>query len=773
MNVFRAAFGVTLGRRLPVTDGVLGVEGPERRIVVRRDRFGIPHIQADTDVDAWYGLGFCQGQDRSFQLELLSRAVAGTLSAILGPETLPVDRLSRRIGFARNAQHIAGILPSEELRTLTAFAAGINAGRRSGRSAHEFVLLRTRPGEFSAHDTIGLVGLQAFSLAANWDAELARLHILDHDGEEALAALDPTYPEWHPVTTPPATPAGPAIETLAHDLELLQSVAGLGGGSNNWAIAAAKTRTGRPILMNDPHLAPTLPSQWYLGHVTTPEWGLAGGFLTGTPTLASGHNGFAAWGVTAGLADNTDLFLEDVNGRTYREGNAWVDGVVHEEHIEVLGAEPVVEEVMVTSRGPIIGPPLEGHRESLSLSATWLFPQVATLVLPLHRIRSFGEFQAAGEHWAGPSLNLAYADVTGDIGWQLFGTLPVRRSGKGTLPLPGWAPTTGWEAERVTTSQLPFALNPDGGFVVTANNRPHAQSDGPHLGADWLDGYRAARIAEIVAGRDDWDVASSLSVQVDVVSLPWREMRDHVLIGPRPGMAVVHHLLEAWDGEVAPDSAAATVFELFVADMAGRVATAKAPNSAAWALGLGFSPMVPHSTFFVRRTGHLAALLEQRPEGWFAQPWDEVIVAALRSVEARLRRDHGDDPTRWTWGEVRPLTFKHPVGRRRPLDRVFDIGPFPWGGDANTVGQCSVSPLEPTADPSFAVASMRAGIDVGAWEHCRWALPSGQSGNPMSPHYRDMTGVWRRGDGVPIHWSPDAVEAATVHVLHLVPKTDA
>ena len=304
MNPIKTAFRAALGRRLPITEGVLAVDGLEQPVTIGRDRFGIPHITAKSDADAWFALGFCQGQDRAFQTDMLARVARGRVSEMAGKDTLAIDRLSRRVGFRRTAEETMHLCDDVERRGLESFAAGINAGRAQGlaKKAHEYALLRSDPLPFEAIDSLAIFALMAFSLASNWDAELARLAILTQDGPTALADLDPSYPEWHPVTNPPGVPAGPAATGLLEDMEQFRATVGLGGGSNNWAVAASKTATGRPIMANDPHLAPVLPPHWYLAHLMTPEWSIAGATLAGTPGFAAGHNGHVAWGVTAGSA---------------------------------------------------------------------------------------------------------------------------------------------------------------------------------------------------------------------------------------------------------------------------------------------------------------------------------------------------------------------------------------------------------------------------------------------------------------------------------------
>lgn len=775
MNVPRLLFRLLLGRRLPTTSGTLHVLGINQQIIIRRDRYGIPYIEAREEGDAWYGLGFCQGQDRAFQLEGLLRVVRGTLAELIGPAALPIDRLSRRIGFRRAAGEQMEVLDEHTRRMVTAFARGITDGARVGgaQPAHEFALLRARPTPYEAADVLGVLKLMSFMLAANWDSELVRLKVLMEDGPEALAVLDPAYPAWLPVSTPVAARAGAAVDRLAADLAAFTATVGVGGASNNWALAPSRTATGRPILANDPHLAPALPPHWYLAHLRTPDWTVVGASFVGLPGFPVGHNGFAAWGITAGLVDNTDLFVEQVgpDGRSVREGDDFVPCQVLREVIRVKGGESVEEEVLITPRGPIIGLALEGGVGAISLRATWLDPLPLKGLFEVHRARSFADFQHLMELWPALSLSVIYADATGTIGWHLMGNAPRRRKGWGTMPLPGWDPEVGWEEALVPFEAMPHAVNPETGFVATANNRPTPEGEGPFLGVDWVDGYRLARIVEALESRDDWDLAGTQTLQVDQASLPWREMRDVVLTVPAQTDQARQalELLAEWDGVVTADSPAAAVFELFVAEMIQRIVAARAPRATAWALGKGFTPLAPHSLIITRRVGQLVHMLREQPAGWFTRPWPEEIADALTTVVRTLRERYGDDPSRWAWGRVRPLTLVHPFGERPPLNRVFNLGPFPWGGDANTVGQSAVALDDPTGNPPF-IASLRAVVDVGNWEASRFVLPGGQSGNPLSPHYDDLLPLWQQGEGVPIAWSPEEVERVTESVLHLEPE---
>ena len=813
MTLSRLLLRLALGRRLPHAAGELRVRGVAQPVTIRRDRWGIPCVEAETDADAAFGLGFCHGQDRAFQLEVLVRVSRGTLAELIGAKGVPVDRMSRRIGFRRAADAMLAACAPDVQEFLAAYAAGVNAGATTGlpKKPHELAILKAERTAWEPADVLGFTKLQSFLLPSNWDVELARLRILRADGPDAVRELDPVPPEWLPVIAdlrggpeflsggrkPPelrvtqganAPRSEGILDALGRDLALFLEYAPRGGGSNNWAVAGSRTASGKPVLASDPHLAPAVPPPWYLAHVRTPDWAVAGATFAGSPVFPIGHNGFACWGITAGLTDNTDLFLETLgpDGRTARGA----DGTFHpcevrQELIRVKGGPDVVEEVVVTPRGPVISPVVPGVTDAVSLRAVWLDPRPLRGFLDAPRARSFDQFRRAFAHWPVLPLNVVYADEAGHIGWQLAGQLPQRRVGFGTIPLPADAPGVGWEAEPVPFDRMPFMADPPTGFIATANNpvakSVSGQGNDPSalttdtdtfFGIDFVDGYRAAAITEDLGKRTGWDVPACLALQTNVRSLPWGEVRDVILgLNPTdPDARLGLDLLRGWDGHAAADSPAAAVFELFVAEMCVRVAKANAPKAWEQALGGPGPGPLNHSLFVDRRVGHLVRLVRGRPVGWFARPWDEELADALAVVVRRLRATAGPGPAYWGWGHLRPLVLKHPLfGGVRRLAGAFNVGPVPVGGDMNTVMQAGYAPLRPT-DPTHNFPNLRAAFDTADWSNCRFVLAGGQSGNPCSPHYADQFGLWQRGEAVPIPWAPDEVIRGAKASLRLVPE---
>ena len=762
-----------LGRRLPRWDGEVRIEGIRDTITIRRDNWGIPHISANCDNDALFALGFCQGQDRAGQLEILWRLSRGRLAEWVGSEGLKLDRLSRRIGFRRSAEAQLSAQDGWVREWLSAFAAGINAGLTTGlsRKPHEFAILGGEPSRWDEVDLLAVLKLQSFLLPSNWDMELLRLRVLLQDGPQAVMDLDPVVvaePSQHTEAAIPLV----GVRQLQEEIELLRKFVGVGGGSNNWVISGQRTASGKPLLANDPHLTPTVPPPWYLAHVCTPEWEAAGAMLAGSLGFGIGHNGFCAWGVTAALSDNTDLFLEtlDSDGRSVREPDgSWQPCQRLREVISVRRGAEHIEEVLITPRGPIVTPVLADIPYALSLRAVWLEPLPIDGFLSAPRARSYAQFRQAFAHWPLLPLNVVYADSAGTIGWQMIGQIPRRKSGVGLLPSVATHPESGWEHDLIPFEQMPSVENPSRGFWVTANQNPRL--DLPdlaiHLGSDYCDPFRYRVIHEILSRQaEGWTVQDCLKLQCNTRSLVWEEIRDVVLSLSVRGRdaAEALELLRNWNGEVATDSPAAAVFEVFIAEMIVQLTQIKAPHSWQLALQSGDSNL-----FADRRVGHLCHLLRNQPSGW-VHSWSEAMEQALGRAVRYLRQHAGPAPAYWSWGHVRPLRLKHLVfGTVRGLSRCFNLGPYPCPGDANTISQAAVSILQPLSE-THNMANLRAVFDLAEPGQSRFILCGGQSGNPCSPHYDDQLPLWQRGESITIPWTQAEVIRATRHTLRLLPR---
>ena len=761
-----------LSRLSPITHGQLDLPELEGPVRIIRDRWGIPHVRAATSHDAWFALGFCQAQDRTFQLEFLRRLVRGELAAVIGPAGLPFDRLARRVGFRRASLRQLPVITGDVRDQVEAFLAGMRTGLEFGLRARpiEFLFLRMEPRPWDAADVLAFVKFLSFVLASNWTSELVRLRVLLDDGPDALRALDPSLPELVDLPAFPAELRSEWLELVSAELDRLRGF-GSTAASNNWVVAGSRTASGRPLLANDPHWSPLLPSFWYFAHLSTPEWSIAGATLIGTPAFLAGHNGYAAWGVTAGLSDNTDLALEMVgaDGHSVREQDDFVPCLVYQESIAVRGHGTVTDLVLETRRGPIVSPVLHGVPWAVSLRAVWLDPLPVRGLLSMHRARSFDDCRTFFGDWPHLPLNVVYADCSGQIGWLLAGTVPQRRCSTGLFPLLGWENPEPWIGY-VSPDRMPCRVDPPEGFVATANNAPALPDDAPLLGADYLDSYRIARITEVLGSRTDWAIEDMLALQLDTTSLPWRELRDIVLaVEPTSSrLQRALQLLREWNGTVDAENPAATVFELVVHRLAQELARAYAPRSWRWVIGMGFHDLVDGTSWGVRRIAHLVRALTGSSLAPPYGSWPEMVAEALEGVIEELERITGDEVADWAWGKVRPLHLRDPLGAIGGLRWLFDRGPFSIGGDENTVNPGGVSAHDPLGPVQF-IASLRFVVEVGSWDRARVSLPGGQSGHPFSSHYDDLLAYWLRGGTVPLVWSDDAIGRVARDHLVLIP----
>ena len=772
MNITQTILSAALGKRLPITSGEIQVKGISDLILIRWDDYGIPYIKAKSEVDAFYALGFCQGQDRSFQIECLVRTTRGTLSEIFGPLTLSVDQLAARVGLYRRAAEQLALLEEYDQLLLEGFAAGVNAGVRIGcrGKAPEFSLLKTNPSQIQGPDSLGILNFVALILSP-WAYKINRLMVLREHGPGVFESLIGAYPDWLPATIPIGGSAGPSREKITRDIQYLAGTLGLGtsGGSNSWAVNASRSASNRPLLASDPHLSPTIPTHWYLACLETPDYKLRGATLAGTPFFSVGHNQHAAWGVTGGSADNTDLFLEELDdgGTRVRDGEGFQPLEITHHPIQVKGQAPFEDRILITPRGPIISDVLQDVDLTLSIRAGWMQPRPIQGLFEIYRVDNFQDFREGWSKWYQAAMNMVYADSADNIGWQFVGDIPQRKTSP-IIPVPGWDPDFAWAADRIPFQEMPYSDNPPQGLIATANAKPITGEE-PYLGYDFVDGYRLARIVEVLEEHRGCDLKSMASLQEDLFSIPWREISEIILGVPAAGEEIQEALalLADWSGRVSPDSPAASLFEFLLAELARALAEAKAPNAQEWFLGKALHPLL-YSSLGKRQVSHLSRILRGDPESIVGISREELITKALSRAILKLKREFGENPENWAWGEIRPLTLEHPFGRQPIIGKVFNRGPFPWGGDSQTVSQAQRSLKIPSYNPT-GIANMRMVLEVGKWENNNFVLAGGQSGNPFSPHYDDQLPLWRRGEGIRLPWGEDSIIEATVATLRLEP----
>jgi penicillin amidase len=526
------------------------------------------------------------------------------------------------------------------------------------------------------------------------------------------------------------------------------------------------------------HLTMMLPSIWYLVHLSGGGLNVTGASLPGVPFVLVGHNDRIAWGSTLAFTDAEDLFVEEFDPAQptrYRCPEGWREASAVRELIRVKGrAEPHVETVLLTGHGPVVSDVVGEPARRLAVCSMALRPsRTMEGYLLLNRARNWDDFVAAMRKIVAPQLNMAYADVDSNTGYWVTGAVPVRKAGLGMVPSPGWTGEYDWIGE-VPFEEMPHALNAHDGILITTNQRI-VGDDYPHyLGNSWMNGYRARRIAEVLGSAPTLGPDDFRALQVDFMCLPGRELVALLegITPASPDAALALRLLRAWDGRLDPDSVGGSVYEVARYRLVRNLLEPGLGEDLALGLmGRGFHPLLmPAHEFYGHDTVAMLRILADSRSWWLAQAGgrEELIVRSLEEAVAWLRAHSGADPTGWQWGKIHRAIFPHAMGIQKPLDRVFNLGPFPIGGDTDTPCQTAILPDDPYDNKAWA-PTFRQIVDLGNLSQSLVMVPPGQSGQLGSPHYGDLAGLWLRGEYIPMLWDRGEIERELEGRLVLVP----
>jgi len=824
------AYGVfTVRASLPQVNGTAPLPGLSAPVEVRRDAWGVPQITAQTAEDLFMAQGYVHAQDRFWEMDFRRHITAGRLSELFGESQIETDAFIRTLGWRRVAEAELKILDPDTLVYLDAYAAGVNAylAQRSGAALSlEYAVLGLQlsdyvPEPWTPADSVAWLKAMAWDLRGNMEEEVRRVQYASRLSDEQLADLDPPYPfDRHPVIVP--APGNPPVETgarpstvasrppvdltaLAGRLSSIAAVAdrlpGLLGradrssiGSNSFAVAGSRTVSGKPLLANDPHLAPSMPGIWYQVGLHCREVGEACPFdvtgfsFSGVPGVVLGHNQRIGWGFTNLGPDVADLYLEDVQGDRYRVGTQMADLQIRTETIQVAGSDPLTIRIRNTAHGPLLSDVSEWFSyigatapagadaparaaPDVALQWTALRPgRTMDAVFMLNSAQDFDGFREAATLFEVPSQNMLYADVDGHIGYQAPGRIPVRRTGDGKWPGPGWDTSYAWDGY-LEFDALPWVLDPAEGYIVTANNAVVTPDFPAFLTDDWALGYRAARIQELIEAAGPLDVDGMRAIDFDqhgpLADLLAPVIRDRVHDSEQPeAVQAAAALLTGWDGQQTADSAPAAFLNaawrnlLRIAVDDELAVTGRLADGGERFIEM-MRPMLADPTDPWWDDVTTADVVETR---------DEILDRALLDATDELRSVMGDEPTAWRWGELHTLTLvnetfgKSGIG---PIEWLFNRGPYRLGGGSDVVDATAW-----TAPNGYAVdwlPSMRSVIDFSDLDASRYINLTGASGHAFDPHYDDQTSLWATGDTIAWPFSAAAVEAATVELLTLLP----
>jgi penicillin amidase len=743
--------GGELWATLPPARDRVRVAGLSAPVQVAFDEDGVPRIRAASEADAAAALGYVHARDRLFQMEMMRRAASGRLSELVGPATLPLDRQARVLGFRRRAEAELGALDPDTRSLLDAYARGVNAliAERGKFAAPEFLVLG-QPAPWQPVDSLLWGEFMAAWLSGNWHEELSRASL-----DETLppAKVDQLWPAQGTTPAPWAAlfpalfPGGEARRLLAALPRFPQPFTLPATASDEWAVDAAHSETGAPLLAGDPHLSYGMPGLWYLARIEVPGRVLAGATAPGVPFLVLGQNGHIAWSFTTTGADTQDLFVETTlpDGR-YAAPDGPQAFATHEERIAVRGQPDEVLTVRETRHGPVVSDLTDPKGPVLALAASNLMPGAgaAAGLLALDRATTVAEAGQAAPRIASPVQNLLVADQT-RIGLFTTGRVPIRRAGDGSRPVPGAAGAYDWTGF-ASGNALPHMVSPTSGRLVNGNERTAPPDFPVFLGRDWFGDWRARRIRELLDAKPLHDVEDFAQMQVDAESLYAVELLPRLLAAAvPPGLpTAAQELLRGWDGTMAVDRPQPLIFDAwmqrFRADVLAR-------NS------------VPANADLARDE-FTAWVLTDAGASWCEGDCAPVLATALDEATRDLSGHYGSDPSRWRWGDAHQAEFAHPILGRLPVVGPWFAARVEQPGGNETLFRGGMAPG--TFDVVHG-AAYRGVYDLADPNRSVFVAVPGQSGNPLSGHAQDMLGRWLRGKGVEL--DPNAAAMQTVELV--------
>ncbi len=788
----------------------LRLPGLAARVEIVFDAYDIPHIYAQSPEDAYRALGFLHAGERLWQMELLRRRASGTLAELIGPDGVASDELVRRLGIRRTAEQAlrSGLAGPDVPRWLAAYAEGVNA-RLAELGAEglpaEFKALGAVPAPWTPGDSA------AFSKYMGWDqsgsdADLWLGMMVEKLGAETVAELWPLDRPYELTTIPaegavtPARRKRAANETISADITALaagstprltqsesrvliarlasaaREASGGAFGSNNWVISGEKSATGKPILANDPHLGFTIPSLWYTAHLVAPGLNVTGVTFPGQPFITLGHNDRMAWGFTNLQSDAVDYFVETVNpsdSRQYRHRGEWKNFEERVETIPVRGGAPLKLTIRTTVHGPV----MQSGGKLVAIAWTGLRPTRELLAIArLNRARGLDDYLEAMRVLDTPPMNVIYADVDGNIAIAPWGDLPIRARGLGRVPLDGASGDYDWTG-LIPREELPFSLNPERGWLASANGRPTPAGYRHYLGWMWDPSYRTRRIHELLARSQKLSLADMQRFQFDAHDKA-AEVFTPVLVEVLSKISALNatefkalNALRGWDYVFTPETTGGSVFNRWF----------ERYRDAVWADEWRARGIVqPKGSWGYSGDNQREPALEvleymtrENPSSiWFddrATPQretrDEILVASFRAAIASLTQQLGADVARWQWG----------LGNRFAPEPLSPDPASARGGQVLTGGPFTLNPGGGGGGVSSG-ASWRQVIDLGALAKSAGSYPGGQSGNPASPHYDDQLALWARGEYAPLWFfaTPDKFpKAVAKRRMTLAPGADA
>jgi penicillin G amidase len=741
----------------PVYDGEVSLAGPTADVEVLYDDYGIPHIYAKNETDAYFALGYVHAQDRLFQMEMLRRAADGRLSEILGPDLVKIDKLFRTLRLNEFAETQAAKFFSADTsafqKAALAYQKGINTYIKEGKTPLEFTIIGIPKTEFTPKDLYLAIGFMSFGFAEGLRVDPVLQQIQSQWGDEYLKDLAVNSPDnavripSHKGDIKTQAELISAINEALETLPIPQLV-----GSNGWAISGSKTKSGKPILSNDTHIGYGQPAVWYEAYLEYPGFNFYGHHLAGFPFGVLGQNNFCGWGITMFENDDTDFYVEttdDQHTNQVKRGEQWEPVKIIKEIIKVKGEPDIQFEVKTTSHGPIVN----GIVQNVSESGNWIALDWQLLhgdnlalqaIYKLNHASTFAEANTAISQISSPGLNMMYADVAGNIAWWAAAKLPIRKNPNSKFFYDAATGADDYTGHYAFT-QNPQSVNPTNGFVYSANNQPDT------VGGIYYPGYyyprdRAGRIAKLLNEDKSWSIDASQQVILDVTSTEAvkisKEMSEVLQARATPTLDPLISILSQWDGRMQANDIGPSVYY----NMLSQIIFLTMKDE------IGDDALRSIASVSLLKNSYVTLLSNDSSVWWdnvkttdIKETRLDIVTKAAENSLALLTKTSGADPSGWTWDKIHTLKHKHPLGAVELLDGFFSVGPLVVPGGNEVINNLHFD-LDTTGYfPVNGGPALRKTTDFSDLSQGETASPTGQSGNVMSSFYDDQAEMFATG----------------------------
>jgi len=765
-------------------NNTLKVEGLKDKVTIHRDKWGVSHIHAQNNKDLMFAQGFIHARDRAWQMEMNRRVAMGRISELFGDIALDTDRLVRTLGFNRLAKQDYDEVSDEVRDYLNCYSDGVNAFFEKGKLPIEFKLANIKPEKWTPIDSLGWGRVMSWTLSHGWSGAITRQKIIDKVGVQKAMELSIVYPNENPVELP----NGLEMENLTPD-EMIESMTGPflgkdmeggGRGSNAWAVSPKFSDTGRPILANDTHLVLSNPNVWYLNHLKSEE-GLhvTGASLPGVLGVMIGHNQNIGWGITIAYTDVEDIFIEkidpaDSNRYFYKDGKRTFQNIEEKIYIKKK-SNPYIENVKYSVHGPIISGVLDKKSRCLSLCSKALnTSKISDGILKMNMALDYHGFSKAVDLINATQLNIIYADIQGNIALFITGEVPIRKRGDGELPVDGSKGDYDWDGI-IPIDQMPKLLNPKKGYIISCNNKIIDDNYPYFLGNSFMNGFRANRINQMFSSSSKISIEMSKKLHMDTFSIPAEKFVNGMIKGFRtakPNAQVIIDKLLNWDFNLDKDSQVATIYQVLMYTLIRKLVEYDLGKELTNEfMGEGKHPLLLPTSELLGHTIEALFQILQNPQSlWLKSDKDVIDLLEDSMIDTyNWLKNNFEEESDSAWGNLHQATFRHGMAIKKPLDKILNIGPFPVGGDTDTVFQTAYNPSSPYHATEWSPA-VRLIMDIGKWDDSLVISPPGQIGVLGSEHFSDLAPIWLKGDYIPMLWTYDKIKLFSKNELKLSPK---